>query len=275
MANFRFLKWCRQAVSRIVLMQDRITVEQELMGHLEDRYDYFTQQGYSADDAEMLSLDSMGSPEAIARELGLIHRPFWGRTARVTQILLTFALILAALTGGFSLLKNFYFRPAFSSPVYGSYHPYDDTQAFFQTGQAHRLAYTAPNVSFSSDGYTVTATKAALWHRVPYDTANAEEELHPVYIQLKIQNPRIWAGEDDISRWIWAKDNNGNQYPAIYESAPDTNHIRVKSYRISPWVSIHELEITDSSADGTNWIDLHYSRGSREHTLRIDLSGGQ
>ena len=59
MTNFRFLKWCRDAVSRIVLPQDRITVEQELMGHLEDGYEYFRKQGFTPDDAEMLTLDSM------------------------------------------------------------------------------------------------------------------------------------------------------------------------------------------------------------------------
>ena len=123
MAKFRFLKWCRDAVSRIVLPGDRTPVEQELMGHLEDRYEYFRQQGYSTDDAEMLSLDSMGNSDEIARELGRIHRPFWGRTVKVTRILLIAIILFTFFFAFASLLKNFYFRHAFTVPVYEFYDP--------------------------------------------------------------------------------------------------------------------------------------------------------
>lgn len=59
MAKFRFFKWCRDAVSQIVLPEDRVSVEVELMDHLQDRYDYYKKLGYSEDDAEILSLNSM------------------------------------------------------------------------------------------------------------------------------------------------------------------------------------------------------------------------
>ena len=274
MTNFRFFKWCRDAVSRIVLPRDRIMVEQELMSHLEDRYEYFRQQGYDAGDAEMLSLDSMGSAEEIARELGLIHRPFWGKTEIVFRVLLIGIACLTLFFAGASLLKNFYFRPAFSSPVYDPYDPYSAVTAVFPTGQAQRKAYASPDISFSSDGYTVVLSQAALWQNFRQNGAGITEESHPLYVQLKVHNIRIWAGADQIARWIRAEDALGNPYAAPYESSPGTNRIHVKSYRVSPWTTVHELVIPDIAAPESAWVDLHYSRSGRDCTLRIRLAEG-
>ena len=274
MTNFRFLKWCRDAVSRIVLPRDRIMVEQELMGHLEDRYDYFREQGFTPDDAEMLSLDSMGNPQEIAPELGRIHRPFWGRTAQVTRILLIAVLCLSLFFAGASLLTNFYLRPAFSSPTYESYDPYSTTEAILKVGYANRVFYSEPKVSFRSDGYRVTVTKAALWHSGRVNAAGVSEEFYPLYLQVKVTNPRIWSEEDTVSRWLWAEDDNGNRYDAPYESVPGANSIHVRSFRTDPWTSVHELVIRDLGTSDARWIDLHYSRGNRDHTIRIHLTGG-
>lgn len=274
MVSFRFVKWCRTAVSRIVLPRDRTGVERELMDHLEDQYEYFRQLGYGKDDAEILSLDAMGDSEVIARELGRIHRPFWGRTAKVTKILLIGILCLTLFAFGASLLKNFYFRPAFSFPTYESYHPYTSDSAVYSAGQAQRQVYTEPNAGFASDGYKVILTKAALWQNSQRNSAGITEESHPLYVQLKVHNFRIWAEEDQVIRWLRAADSAGNQYASPYESAPGTNRIHVKSYRVSPWTTVHELVIRDITAPESAWVDLHYTRSGRDRTLRIDLSEG-
>lgn len=274
MAKFRFFKWCRAAVSRIVLPQDRTPVEIELMGHLEDRYDYFRSLGYSVDDAEVLSLDSMGDPEEIARELGLIHRPFWGKTARITRLLLIALLILTLFTGFASLLKHYYFRHTFSNPTYEYYDPYSGEEANYQVGYAYRQFYSQPEISFSSDGYTVTVTQAALWRNEQRNSAGVVEQSHPLYLQLTVTNPWIWSEADTICPWLRAEDSAGNRYASPYESAPGANRILVKSYRIDPWTSVHELVIWDLEAPDARWMDLHYDRSGRNYILRIDLTGG-
>lgn len=274
MTNFRFLKWCRDAVSRIVLMQDRITVERELMGHMEDRYDGLVRQGHTSDDAEMLTLTSMGNADEVARELGLIHRPFWGRAAQISRYVVIGVLCLTLVCGGLSFLKNFYFRPAFSAPVYGSYNPYTDTYASLHAGQAHRTFYTTPDCSFSEGGYTVTLTQAALWRSTAQNTSGILEEADSFYMQLRIINPLIWADADDISRWLWAEDDLGNRYDATYESAPDDESVRVKTYRSTPWSTTHELVLKHFISGNARWIDLHYDRAGRDYTLRVELTGG-
>lgn len=274
MTNFRFLKWCRDAVSRIVLMQDRITVEQELMGHMEDRYDSLTRQGHSSETAEMLTLASMGNPEEVARELGLIHRPFWGHVVQTTHYLVIGMLCLTLLFGGLSFLKNFYFRPAFSNPSYGAYNPYTDTNASLYAGQAHRTFYSSPDCSFSEGGYTVKLTHAALWNSTVQNTVGKAEESDSLYMQLQVTNPLIWADADDISRWLWAEDDLGNRYDATYESAPNTESVRVKTYRVNPWSTVHELILNNFISRDAQWIDLHYDRAGRDYTLRVELTGG-
>ena len=275
MTNFRFLKWCRDAVSRIVLPQDRVAVEVELMGHMEDRYDSLIRSGHSDETAQMLTLESMGDSSVIARELGLIHRPFWGRTAKVTRILLIAALCLTLFSAGASYLKNFYFRPAFSTPTYGSYNPYSDTQAFLHNGTARQEFYTAPGSSFTADGYRVTLTQAALWTGTLQSSTGSVTEETSFHMQLQVINLLIWADSDDISRWLWAEDDLGNRYAPTYESAPDTRSVRVKTYRTNPWTTIHELQLEDFVSDEAQWIDLHYDRSGRDLTLRVDLTGGK
>lgn len=274
MTNFRFFKWCREAVSRIVLPRDRVAVELELMGHMEDRYESLIRAGHSEEDAQMLTLEAMGDPTEVARELGLIHRPFWGRTAKVTKYVVIGFLCLTLFSAGASCLKNFYFRPAFSTPVYEYYNPYSGEEANFRTGWAYCQFQLTPGVSFSSDGYTVTVTNAALWRNELYGTPGTPEESYPLYLQLTVTNPRIWAEADTVSRWIRAEDSSGNQYAAPNESAPGTNRIQVKSYRTNPWTSVHELVIWDLSDPDATWIDLHYDRAGRDLTVRVDLTGG-
>ena len=275
MANFRFMKWCREAVSRIVLPRDRTPVEQELMGHLEDRYDYFRQLGYSPEDAELRALDSMGNPDEIAVELGRIHRPFWGRTAKVTRIVLIAVVIATVFTAFASLLKHYYFRHTFSNPTYEYYDPYSLEKANYKVGHGDRQFYAQPEVSFSSDGYTVTVTEAALWRNEQRNSAGIVEETHPLYLQLTVTTPLIWLEADTVSRWIWAEDDRGNRYAPPFESGPDATRILDKSYRVNPWTSVHELVIWDLDAPDARWMELHYDRSGRNHTLRIDLTGGQ
>ena len=274
MAKFRFFKWCRDAVSRIVLPEDRVSVEVELMDHLQDRYDYYKKLGYSEEDAEILSLNSMGNSDEIARELGLIHRPFWGRTVRITRILLIAAFFLTIFFGWCSLMENFYADPAFSSPVYEFYDPYSGEEANYQTGWGYRQFYATPDVSFSSDGYTATVTQAALWRNELRNASGVAEKTYPLYLQLTVTNPWIWSEADTFCPWIRAADSAGNQYASPYESAPGTNRILFKSYRANPWTSVHELVIWDLGSPDAQWIDLHYTRSGRNLTVRIDLTGG-
>lgn len=274
MINFRFFKWCREAVSQIVLPQDRVAVELELMGHLEDRYDSLIQSGYSEEDAQLLTLESMGDPAEIARELGLIHRPFWGRTAKVTRIFLIAVLILTVGFGWASYMKNTYAHPAFSTPTYEFYDPYSGEEANYQTGWGYRQFYGVPDVSFSSDGYTLTVTQAALWRNELRNASGVPEETYPLYLQLTVTNPWIWSEADTFCPWLRAEDSAGNQYASPYESAPGASRIQVKSYRINPWTSVHELVIWDLAAPDAQWIDLHYDRSGRDHTVRVDLTGG-
>ena len=274
MAKFRFFKWCRAAVSRIVLPQDRVAVEMELMDHLQDRFDHFRQLGYSEEDAELLSLDSMGAPEEIAPELGRIHRPFWGRTVKVTRILLIAVFFLTIFFGWCSLMENFYANPAFSTPAYEFYDPYSREEANYQTGWGYRQFYATPGVSFSSDGYTATVTQAALWRNESRNASGVSEKTYPLYLQVTVTNPWIWSEADTFCPWLRAEDSAGNRYASPYESSPGTNRILIKSYRTNPWTSVHELVIWDLAAPDAQWIALHYDRSGRDHTVRIDLTGG-
>lgn len=72
----RFDWWCKTAVDQIHYWPDRDAVYQELMDHLQDRYDAATDRGLSPEEAAEEALQSMGSAAELAPVLGAVHRPY-------------------------------------------------------------------------------------------------------------------------------------------------------------------------------------------------------
>lgn len=275
MKHLRFQNWVRQAVSRIVLTQDRITAGRELMDHMEDRYQHYLDRGAAPADAECQAIASMGDPEALSHQLGAIHRPFWGLCLQYSRRILSVMLLLTVLCLGGRILAGYLFIGGYAQPVYSRYHPYRDTLISDATGQLHRTFYSQPDASATSDGYTLTLRSAALWHGSYTDTAGQTQTDDYFYFLVEVSNPRPWADYEDILRWFWAEDDLGNHYYAAYESgASGAPAIQGSVYHTAPMTWVHDMYLTDFISGDAQWIDLHYDRAGRDVVLRIDLTGG-
>lgn len=274
MVNLRFQKWCRDAVSRIVLIPDRITVGQELYDHLEDQYQSHLERGCTPQEAENAAVSSMGDPAKLAPELAAIHRPFWGRVLLVSQRILRVLLPVLALVFAAWLLLHYLLRP-FELPEFKRYNPYTDTAVSDSAGKMTRSFYISPDSSATTDGYTLTVTDAALWHSTYTDINGKPAEDDRFHFRVTVSNPLPWAEYTDILRWFWAEDSLGNYYYSAYESGSSGDpSIRGAVYQSAPITCIYEMELTNFVSQDAQWIDLHYDRAGRNVLLRIDLTGG-
>ena len=250
MENKKFTQWCLDATKLIRYKPDRVTVQNELMMHLEDAYETNILNGLSPVEAEKKALASMGSAEEIAPELAKVHRPMLGylysvvKSAAIITTACAFAIMAIVVGGGLHTLittRNFDSIPVNAGPL------------------DH---YSHPNVSDWSDGYHLQITEAGY--------RRFESTLH---LQLEILY-WPWMNDTDMARHLWAVDSLGNYY-ASYAEAQFTNCPRISfsGGQYTNCISITHMVITQFNCDA-EWIELHYDRDGRDVVLCIDFTGG-
>ena len=267
MANYRFETWCRNAIALIRFPPDQKAVLKELYDHMEDHYDALVAQGLGPEEAESQTLEAMGSAEEIAPQLAAIHRPFWGYFLRVTRAVLLAALCAAVILAAGQLLQTRYHNFA----AHDRLDPFGDTVTGQEGSTFKRIFYEEPMQSVQSDGYTITLTKAAIWHT---DEPGAEDDLS-FYFQMEVFNPRPWAAVSDTPRWFWAVDSLGNAYDCYYEGIHNfAPYIAGNGYHTGPLTYTHDMWISDYRSEDAEWIEFHYDRDGRDLVLRLNLAGG-
>ena len=85
MECWQFSQWCRRATKKIIYPPDRKAVFEELRQHMDERSDLFLDQGFSEQDSVEKTLSVMGNADDLAKQLGAIHRPFWGFAWSITK----------------------------------------------------------------------------------------------------------------------------------------------------------------------------------------------
>lgn len=266
MDRYYFDQWCKKAVSGIVFPPDQSTVSKELFDHMTDHYENLIVQGYDEITARNRTIEAMGDPYVIARQLAAIHHPFWGYFLRATRILLALILIITVIP-----FINFIRTTEYSQPEVYRYDPYVDTYISDEVGVSTRVMYDEPKQQFKSDGYTLELTRAAWMH-----TDFADENMIDVdyfCFQIEITTPLPWAEEPNILQWIWAQDSEGEFY-APWCSSISGKHLLGNIYRSAPCTWTLEMCFSGFSSQNADWIDICYNRDGRQFKFRIDLPGG-
>lgn len=264
----RYIKqWCDMAVSYIRFKPDRPAVRQELLEHMQDKYDSYIEEGLTPSQAEKRTIREMGSERETGLLLRQIHKPYLGWLWRATQWTLVIVLIVAVVNG-VKWGKNLRFYEDKYDPFITSY---EDEET--GTGRAEQVLYLEPNVSTECNGYTMTVTKVGHWKNVG---GNEERFL----IRLEVFDPRPWAGSTDALYWLSAEDSLGNVYCPYFE------HLSQGEWALEPYVDkgiTQRTLFTDTwdvclmnyVSHDADWIELRYDRGGKEFTIRIDLTGGE
>lgn len=266
--KYKFKCWCEKAASGIIFPPDQRAVYGELMDHMEDRYDALREQGVEDEIAQQRVVDAMGDPWPIAKELALIHRPFWGYFLRATRVILIILLVISLLPIGTYL----WYRP-YSQPSYYRYNFYEDTYISDEHGTVQRVFYSEPGKTQSAGIYRMTLTRAAWHHCISSDP---ESEAYDQFnFRFRLFCPIPWADDPDFLYHFWAEDSLGNVYYAM-EGTPPTGGPRIicNYYHTSPLTYTVDMHTSPFCSQEADWLAIHYTRDGRDLTFYIDLTGG-
>lgn len=257
--NEKLKNWCASATAQIRYKPDRAEVEAELMAHIEDKADALRAQGIAEEELENAVLRSMGSAEAIAPQLAAIHKPFWGYVERASK-LLTIAVIAVFLWHGLFRLANF-----------GLPSQKHDLPDNFDAVSKHCAPSTdmSIQVSDSSDGYTYTAIRVAIWPL--FDGYNE------CIVRIRATGGLPKEGAQSALNWFWAVDDLGTYYYSDAETPRGANHcLQIYTAYQDTGLFHHSYDIMfrGFAAKDAKWIELHYDRDGRDIVLHIDLTGG-
>ncbi len=93
MTGKEYLKRVRK---HIYYVFDRDSIEQELALHLQDSMDALREEGHSKEEAEILAVERMGSPDEVGKQLNKEHHPVLGYAWLMSMVILIL-LIFPAL----------------------------------------------------------------------------------------------------------------------------------------------------------------------------------
>ncbi len=281
-----FDRWCKEATRKIKYCPDRQAVYSELHQHLQDRYQDFIDQNMEHEEAVQKALQAMGDAKELAPMLAAIHRPFWGYMYSLCKWVLFLSVIMMLYNlmpwlRGLSFIDN-----TKRHTTYGDkYNVYTDTEYEDDYSRWERILYQEPDTQKSSDGYTFSIERVALWQETlknPYDAQYGVWNEHRLWMELKVTNLRPWTSltgeyfiENDALNWFWAEDSLGNYYYSSnefsYSYLPYLGMSRCQNGLFTQSYIIFTQNYVSKDAE---WIDLHYDRSGRDITLRIDLTGG-
>ena len=254
MECWQFSQWCRRATSKIIYPPDRKAVFEELRQHMDERSDLFLDQGFSEQDSVEKTLSVMGNADDLAKQLGAIHRPFWGFAWSITKWISAIAIILMLATVliyrvpmiGSVLIQN-------DSLNSENWDPYLMTENF-SLGQ--QVMHQELQSEYSEGYYTITLTDAALWK-------NTDGEN--LFFRLRIGAFLPWADTPGFMQYLSAKDSLGNEHPI-------SSSENLRKSGLFTWT--YDGVISQPFAENVQWIDICYDKDGRTMSLRIYLNGG-
>ena len=274
-ANPAFVDFCTRVCACVRFRPDHPSIQRELMGHLEDRYDAILEQekGILLADAQARTVAAMGDPESLGRYLDQMHSPFWGWL----QIWLRRAVwLLAAGTIVLALLRLEPLRACLTAPVQ---HGYVMEYRIENNGSYEILADWRPPSTLRAEDYTFSIERAILarYRR----TVGADGEAGDVLslaLTLKAANINPWLRGPDLS-WLYARDDLGNRYYASEEifttSLPNyvrkTGSAATVTYPFSSYYDVSVSGIDPAAAEVTLIFDRY---GENTVFLTIPLKGG-
>ena len=260
-----FDAWCNQATKKILYRPDRDSVYMELYGHLEDRFEAYISEGFSTKEAMEKALASMGEPEPVAKQLGAIHRPWLGYLLRLTNFLLIL-LICLTIFRFICFTLNF----SFQQPNRHDWDYYADT-TYGTEYPLEKVLYLDRTSRVSSDGYTLTLTRAAMWSPTP-ESRSDNKESH-FFFQIEVTNPRPWAEYANIGQVLWAVDSLGNYYYTSQEDAYNyEGSIVGNHYHTGFFTHTLDLWFCNFVSEDAEWIRIYYDRSGRDLMFHIDLT---
>jgi hypothetical protein len=283
MTNSNWSDWAARVVRHIRFFPDREGVEQELLGHLEDKTeDILGQKQIPTEDAERLALETMGDADELGRQLNKVHNAWLG----YLWLLSKWALIacLVAVVFAFCLFCD------------DGYLVRDDDENWMDSlverqnvadyAQYQHITRLTQSCVDESDGYIFTVPEVMVWYNEGY-TVSGEDEGE-VYSYEMAENTGLYLTVRARTRLpdlhgckgfygFYAVDDRGNVYENVLAFSEDGTvmpRLTGNVVMTSLWSSEYRAYIPSVDPEAA-WVELRYDRDGRDVQLRVDLTGGE
>lgn len=262
------LEWLDTATRRILFRPDREAVRKELEAHFED-----LREVRGLDDEAAAA--AMGDPEAVAEELGRLHRPWWGYLWRLSRVALVLALVLSFLCAreyGFGQFKVWmYNMPPLPEGVMEGYWNYGASQ----TGGVSVVETWTPAGRKRLGHYRLTVPRAWVeqWNAKITDedgTVRTEPRCR-LKICLRVDTWKFWAVAPRRGTMISAvSDSEGNRYDlGAGNWRMDSGGTCCNTWQ-GPFTTWYQVGLLlPGPEDVPEWVDLSVGYGGG--TVRVNL----
>lgn len=251
-------KWLEKATAKILFGPDQKAVQRELADHIDDLAEHYMERGMGPEAAETAALEAMGNPEAIAEDLGRLHRPWLGWLWRFSTGLMFAAMGLCLMLFAARIFDTELYLPG--ADVYD----YLTWKFEIIVGEPVERELV-PNGSVTTGGYTIQTERAVL--RITGDPERMEPWWNLVlhfHIDTGWRDEELFWGPDVVAE---IRDSVGTVY------GPDSVHYCYWGCSESAWVLGQKaaLELNDVP-EAAEWVELDIGYGSLMRTLHIDLT---
>ena len=238
-------EWLDAATKKIIFRPDRKAVRKELEAHFEDLLE-------SSGLEEEAALEAMGDPEAVAVELGRLHRPWLGYLWRASQL----ALIGAAAMYCLLLVMLVWTGRAYLLPGNRLYEYQHWLGSKVVRGDSILEERDfLPEASIETGGYTIRVDRALL--RKEDFVSKIRWNL---YIDLDITLSR-W--EEPLDYWFAVSGGRASTGPV------ETGSGWSASAGWGFWQKC--VFVIEDFPEDAEWVELDFGRGELKRTLHIDL----
>lgn len=234
MANYNRNGWLDAAMAQVRSKPEHKAIRAELLGHIEDKEQYFLDSGMEPTQAGRAALEAMGDPVAVGKELDKAHPVWWAKlyTAAKAVIIILCIMMLFCIVDYAAhydldgLLQNFPLRIKQTDP--------------YSIGGEDVVILDVEQEPVTLSGYTVQVTQA-YWSPKVY---SGEENV--LEVDIKVSNPRPWAvsplfmsrmemdAGEDVTRKLCVALSSGSRISGIDTTYDESGEV-VRGYVMDQW----------------------------------------
>lgn len=256
-------KWVERATAKIRFRPDRRAVAKELTEHIQDLRDHYGETGMGEEAAEAAALAAMGDPEAIADELGRLHRPWPGYLWRASQGL---------LLGAVGIFLALCVMQVFSNPIGALWEHLPGWEIYdYLTWRAEAVigepgepeeVELIPSGLVTTGGYTIRAERAVM-RRADGPAREASPWSLILYLHIDVgwRGEELYWGPNVVAE---ARDSAGNRCGG--------GSLRYWSSSAAPFLGQKAVLALDGVPEDTAWVEIDVGYGELARTLHVALT---